>query len=263
MDETRRPMVYNHPVCSWLSRTYGKTTLEENHAMSTAYLFSAVIYIGLAYLIGILFKGFNPLKLIAGLAFAIVTIPPLIQEKDPLYFAAFLLGFCYAFGNPIKWLFTLIQEVSLSLQLAKARKLAQEQEYIHQTREDLHRQAEELQRQKAETQSDILKQQQKAQEQIRQERERLQKEREELQREIEKQKGSPKGSLNPKSLADAYKILGVPNGASLDECKKAYRHLCALFHPDKFARFEGILKQQAEESLKLVNAAWDTINGKL
>jgi len=227
--------------------------------MSTAYLFSIVIYIGLAYLIGILFKGFNPIKMIAGLAFFVVTIPPLLNDKDPLFIAAFLLGFCYAFGNPIKWLFTLLQEISLSLQLAKAKKIAQEQEYIHQIREDLHRQADELQRQKNEAQSEILKQQQKAQEQLQREKEQLQKEREKFQREIEKQKGFQQRSLNPKNLNDAYKILGVPQGASLDECKKAYRHICSLFHPDKFARFEGILKQQAEESLKLVNAAWDTI----
>lgn len=263
MDETRKSVVYNNSLCSRFSRAYRKTTLEENNAMNTAYFFDAVMYIFLAYLIGFFFKGLNPFKMFAGLILAAITLPTLLNANEPSYYVTFFIGICYAFGNPLKWFSNIFQEMSLSLQLAKARKLAQEQEHIYQTREDLHRQSEELQRQKKEAQSDIFKQQKEAQEQIQRERERLQKERDDFQREVEKQKGSQHGSLNPKNLSDAYKILGVPQGAPLDECKKAYRHLCALFHPDKFARIDGILKQQAEESLKLVNAAWDTIEKAL
>lgn len=29
-----------------------------------------------------------------------------------------------------------------------------------------------------------------------------------------------------------YDVLGVSIGASVDECKKAYRKLCAKYHPD-------------------------------
>lgn len=29
-----------------------------------------------------------------------------------------------------------------------------------------------------------------------------------------------------------YLVLGVSSNASLDECKKAYRRLCAKYHPD-------------------------------
>lgn len=195
----------------------------------------------------------------AGLILAAITVPTLLKANESLYYATFFIGICYAFGNPIKWFSKIFQEISLSLQLAKAQKLSQAQESINKTREDLHRQAEELHRQKANAENEIFQQQQKAQEQLRQAEDRLRKEREQFQREMQKQKSYHQESLNPKNINDAYKILGVPQGASLDECKRAYRHLCALFHPDKFARIDGILKQQAEESLKLVNAAWDTI----
>lgn len=231
--------------------------------MNTVYFFDAVMYIFLAYLIGVFFKGLNPFKIFAGLILSAITFPTLLNANEPLYYATFLVGISYAFGNPIKWFVDILQEVSLSLQLAKARRFALAKDSFNQTREELHRQAEELQKEKAEAQNEILRQQQETQEKLRQEKEKLQKERDEFQREMQKQKSSPQGSLNPKSIADAYKILGVPQGASLEECKKAYRHLCALFHPDKFARIEGILKQQAEESLKLVNAAWDTIEKNL
>lgn len=33
-------------------------------------------------------------------------------------------------------------------------------------------------------------------------------------------------------MLSPYKILGVPDGSSEDVCKKAYRKLCAKYHPD-------------------------------
>lgn len=51
-------------------------------------------------------------------------------------------------------------------------------------------------------------------------------------------------------MANAYDILGVPNGASDEEIKKAYRKLASQHHPDKggdTARFQEI--QSAYETL--------------
>lgn len=48
----------------------------------------------------------------------------------------------------------------------------------------------------------------------------------------------------------SYSILGVPEGASLDECKTAYRVLCKKHHPDmggSIAKFQE------------VNKAWEDI----
>lgn len=51
-----------------------------------------------------------------------------------------------------------------------------------------------------------------------------------------------------------YEILGVSIGASVDECKKAYRKLCAKYHPDN-----GGDPNKFDE----VNKAWTAIeNGK-
>lgn len=33
-------------------------------------------------------------------------------------------------------------------------------------------------------------------------------------------------------MNNPYKTLGVSNKAPIDECKKAYRRLCAKYHPD-------------------------------
>ena len=33
-------------------------------------------------------------------------------------------------------------------------------------------------------------------------------------------------------IINPYKTLGVSDKASKDECKKAYRRLCAKYHPD-------------------------------
>ena len=49
---------------------------------------------------------------------------------------------------------------------------------------------------------------------------------------------------------DAYKILGVSYEATLDECKKAYRRLCMVHHPDN----GGDTNTFAE-----INKAWSLI----
>lgn len=33
-------------------------------------------------------------------------------------------------------------------------------------------------------------------------------------------------------ITNPYKVLGVPDGASLDECTKAYKKLAKKYHPD-------------------------------
>ena len=51
-------------------------------------------------------------------------------------------------------------------------------------------------------------------------------------------------------LADAYAVLGLPRTASLKEVKRNYKHLAAVFHPDK-----GGYK----EAMALLNNAYDRI----
>lgn len=54
-----------------------------------------------------------------------------------------------------------------------------------------------------------------------------------------------------------YEVLGVPQNASNDEVKKAYRQLCKKYHPDSYVN--NPLADLAEEKFKEVQAAYDTI----
>ena len=51
-------------------------------------------------------------------------------------------------------------------------------------------------------------------------------------------------------FVNPYKILGVPNGSDKSVCKKAFRKLCAKYHPDNGGD---------EEMFHKVNEAWKQI----
>lgn len=55
-------------------------------------------------------------------------------------------------------------------------------------------------------------------------------------------------------MKNPYKVLGVPDGASEEECAKAYRRLAKLYHPDLNPDDEIAAIRMAE-----VNAAFDQI----
>lgn len=52
----------------------------------------------------------------------------------------------------------------------------------------------------------------------------------------------------------AYEVFGLMPGASQEEIKQAYRQLVKIWHPDGFT--DTVKKQQAEERLKIINAAY-------
>ena len=64
--------------------------------------------------------------------------------------------------------------------------------------------------------------------------------------------GQPVGSQQqpPMPLANAYMVLGLPRTASLEEVKRNYKHLAAIFHPDKGGY---------QEAMKLLNQAYERI----
>ena len=57
---------------------------------------------------------------------------------------------------------------------------------------------------------------------------------------------------------DPYKILGIPNTATDDEVKKAYRDLVRKYHPDNY--HDNPLSDLASEKMKEINEAYETIN---
>ena len=58
-------------------------------------------------------------------------------------------------------------------------------------------------------------------------------------------------------MNDPYKILGVPEDASVEEIKKAYRELARKYHPDNY--HDNPLEDLAQEKMKEINAAYEQI----
>ncbi|EOR20851.1 MULTISPECIES: J domain-containing protein [Clostridium] len=54
-----------------------------------------------------------------------------------------------------------------------------------------------------------------------------------------------------------YEVLGLKPGATQEEIKKAYRNLIKQYHPDQYG--DNPLKDLAEEKMREINAAYDTL----
>ncbi len=56
---------------------------------------------------------------------------------------------------------------------------------------------------------------------------------------------------------DPYKVLGVSEGASQEEIRRAYKALVKKYHPDQFT--DNPLKELANEKLKEINQAYEAL----
>jgi curved DNA-binding protein CbpA len=59
-----------------------------------------------------------------------------------------------------------------------------------------------------------------------------------------------------------FEILELESGASPDEAKQAYKDIVNVWHPDRFSN-NPRLKRKAEEKLKEVNVAYETVKSFL
>jgi molecular chaperone DnaJ len=64
------------------------------------------------------------------------------------------------------------------------------------------------------------------------------------------------GILDKLRNSAPHEILGVAQGASRDEIKKAYREKISVTHPDRSSEF---MKETDEEITKLINIAYKTL----
>jgi len=70
-------------------------------------------------------------------------------------------------------------------------------------------------------------------------------------RRVKKKKG-------PEKISRCLEILGLKTGASQEEITQAYRDLANVWHPDRFVG-NPRLQKKAEEKIKEINAAYETI----
>ncbi len=63
-------------------------------------------------------------------------------------------------------------------------------------------------------------------------------------------------------IKKSFEILELDPNASVDEAKQAYKDIVNVWHPDRFSH-NSRLKEKAEEKLKEVNVAYETVNSFL
>ena len=227
----------------------------------TAIIVLSAFSLGLGYICGKFFKGLNPfLIIIGGLVFGIPSAQFLIESNSVWLTAAFIIGYLYNYGNPFRKMYETFDELRIGWMYRRkaAKSGADNQADFSRQKEEFE---DEINRQKKAAEEDLRRQA----EELYREKERFRREQEQAQAKAQEQAKNNKKedfvdlNLNPKNLADALTVLGVDKNASLKECKRAYQHLSNVFHPDKLAYLNGVLKEQAEESLKLINVAWATV----
>jgi len=63
-------------------------------------------------------------------------------------------------------------------------------------------------------------------------------------------------------IKKCFEILELDPNASVDEAKQAYKDIVNVWHPDRFSH-NSRLKEKAEEKLKEINVAYETVSSLL
>ncbi len=71
--------------------------------------------------------------------------------------------------------------------------------------------------------------------------------------------GRAGGAPTPDRTAEALSVLGLGSGASATEIKQAWRRLSKEHHPDRVTHLGEEFRRVAEERMRRINAAYDTL----
>ncbi len=238
----------------------------------TELIFISALYLAIGMIFGKCFKKLNPFIMLLGLIVFAPVIQLLTEFDSWFYTAAFAFGVLSNFGNPFRWVQESLDDLSMTLQLKRARQKAEEnyQEFD----EELRHRTEDFQQQRNRAEAQIRQ----AAENLKQREEALKRQQEQFYREQSQSRSqsssnnssgqsssnsdheSTSSTFDPTKFADACEILGVKPDSSFSECKKAYRRLMSVYHPDKINQLTGSRKAQAEEEAKQINVAWETVS---
>lgn len=210
----------------------------------TEIIFTTVFLICVGYVIGKLFKGLNPFKLLFGFSFGFAVSVGLLEANNNLYTGLFILGVFLNFGNPFSRFFSVFEDFKIhrmyqkSLQSQKAsienelnEKVDTTSRYYQQKEEELRKKEEELRRKQAEFKRNNAQ-------------------------------SNAKKSVN-ESIAEAMKILGLKTGFTAHELKKAYKRESMKYHPDRGGNNPEHIKKLMELKFKEVVSAYNYLEGEI
>ena len=241
----------------------------------TDIILTGVLIVVLGNILGRSLKTMNPFYILLGFFFCVYPYYSTfgMMQDNTLQNTFFVVGIISGiFKNPLNAVFSPFELIMVNLRLALARRRAarEEKEGFSKAKEDFRRQAQEKEeqfhKQKDDIEEELRRRKAQADEENRRKAEELRRKEEELNRRAQRERkesagGSGTGEriLDPTKLEDAYKILGVEAGLSLDEYKKARDQIAKQYHPNFVNHLGQELKDLAEEKMKLINVAFDTV----
>jgi DnaJ-domain-containing protein 1 len=140
-------------------------------------------------------------------------------------------------------------------------------ENLRRQEQERYRQAEELRQQKQWADAHQAEENRRRAEELRRKEEELRRQAEEIKRQKERlneelknrRESQAKNIIYPRTLQEAFEVLGTHSGLTLEEYKKIFRTEVIKYHPDKTKNLGERLQKQAEEEMKAINMAWDII----
>lgn len=244
----------------------------------TELLFMTILFLGLGFIAGKFFKNLNPILVFIGFIFVVSMAPLMIEQDNNYYTACVVIGAMLNFKRPVSAIVAYIRNFfsTISLKRLNAGYSKNIDQQKQQAEENLYSQKRdveaELKRQKYEAEQDIARQRREAEEAIKRQAEELRREQEKYQKnkhnsqhnnQRSQSSTNNKNHLNPLVFADACEIVGLSQGKTFKDYKRAYLQLMKLYHSDKLTGLSDELRKQEEEKAKALNVAMNTIKKKL